>query len=511
LNYSQKLLTNYEVKRSILILTVLGLVLGIVSCNKITYDGTNPQQVTQGVSFSIAPGTTPGGLKSDCFSQTISYANVWLDGGLTPIKVGVFYIAGQPYTNSIQLTPGQHFLNDFVLMNDNNTPTNIADDIILAAAPHSGSVYAPYVTNPLTITFTVAKFGKLMQPVECVCYQQSNYTDFGFLFFQIQEVTVRQQAFFGDLCIKNISDYIGSLYAQQTAGLQPDVPAIFKIEVWRNGTLMSTFDNSAWLGVGQPLLVSYADRQGIVDNFEFKLYVLVRQGAGFNYVYFTSWFATDGGTVQYKDNLGNYTVADKDSNGVIDFSLGYCSPDADLVLPPYINLPTTCTYKVTHYAPGYTGGYSDAALSNVPANYEFGNGTVKSWCDDFAFTITVNTAYNMVVYSSLYPNLLPAFAQAKPWDKIDWLLNHLSWYSGYHWYDLQGAMWVLCGWTGPTKTNVTYPLGVTGSQMVSDANTYGAGYKVPDGGFACTIFIASGTPGNATVANIQTMVIQLDP
>jgi len=487
-------------KRSLLILTVLQLILAITGCNKISYKETDTQQVTQGVSFSIAPGTTPGGLKSDCFSQSISYANVWLDNSQTPIKVNVFYLAGQPYTNSIQLSPGLHFLNDFVLMNDNNTPNDTGDDIILAAAPHSGTVYAPYVTNPLTLTFTVAKFSKLMQPVECVCYQQSHYTDFGFLFFQIQEVTVRQQAFFGDLCIKNISDYIGSPYASQSNGLQPDVPAIFKIEVWRNGTLMSTFDNSAWLGVGQPLVVSYADRQGIVDNFEFKLSVLVRQGGAFNYVYLWSWTVADATPIN-----------DPDHNGVIDFSLGYCNLNADYVLPPYINLPPACTYTITNYAPGSLGTYADAALSNVPPNYEFVNGTVKSWCADYAFALSVNTAYNMVVYSSLYPNLLPPFAQAKPWDKINWLLNHLSWYSGYSWNDLQGAIWKLYGWTGPTKTNVTYPLSTIGNTMVSDANNYGSGYKVPDGGFANVIFIASGTPGNATVANVQTMVIQVDP
>ena len=487
-------------KRSIFILTVLGLVLAIASCNKFKNDIINPQQGTQGVSFSISPATITGGLKSDCFSQTVSYANVWLDNSQTPVKINVFYIAGLPYTNSIQLTPGQHILNDFVLMNDNNTPANTADDIVLAATPHKGSVFAPYVSNPLTITFTVTVFTKLMQPIECVCYSQSNYTNFGFLFFQIQEVTIRQQAFFGDLCIKTISDYTGSLYAQQSSGLQPDVPAIFKIEVWRNRTWMSTFDNTPWLGVGQPLIVLYADRQGIVDTFEFKLDVLVRQGAGFNYVYFKSWIVTDATPIN-----------DPDHNGVIDFSLGYCSPSADYVLPPYVNLPPTCTYKITHYAPGTLGSYADAALSNVPSNYEFVNGTYKSWCDDYAFPIALNTSYSMVVYSSLYPNTLPAFAQAKPWNKINWLLNHLSSYPGYSWKDLQGAIWVLCGWTGPTRTSVTYPLGTTGSHMVSDANANGATYMVPDGGYACAIFIASGTQSNASVANIQTMVIQLDP
>ena len=30
------------------------------------------------------------------------------------------------------------------------------------------------------------------------------------------------------------------------------MPAIFKIELWHNGTLKATYDNSAWHGEGQP-------------------------------------------------------------------------------------------------------------------------------------------------------------------------------------------------------------------------------------------------------------------
>ena len=68
----------YCVAVSILSLAILGFILALASCTKSKNDGTNPQQVTQGVSFTIKPGTNPGGLKSDCFSTTASYAKVWL-------------------------------------------------------------------------------------------------------------------------------------------------------------------------------------------------------------------------------------------------------------------------------------------------------------------------------------------------------------------------------------------------------------------------------------------------
>ena len=512
-------------KKLILSLAVLGVVLALASCNKTKNDGTSPQTVTQGVSFSITPGQTPGGLKSDCFSQTSSYAKVWLNvmpantpyNGGNPITVTIFYLAGLPYTNSIQLPPGTYALEDFIIYNDNQTPTNTADDIVLAAVPHTNSKFAPYVSAPIVFNFTVAQFAKVQVPVEAVCYTQTTYSNFGFVFFQITEENFRNQVFFGDLCAKDYALYTGSDYALQhtvSGGnpLQPDMPAIFKIDVYRNSTLFSSNNNDStgWYGVGRPMRVYYADRVGIEDDFEFKLSVLVKTGSTFSFVYFTSWYAKDGGPIT--SDAAYQHAADVDGNGVIDFALGYCSPNADLQLPPWMNLPPTCSYQITGaYNPGSLGGYVDAALSNVGTGYDFANGTFASWCVDYSVTITVGQTYNMNVYSSLWPNLMPTFAQAKPWDKINWILNHLDWYPGYHWYDLQGAIWTLCGWIGPTETGVPWPLALPATTMVSDANTYGSGYKVPTGGWACVVFIAAGTPNNASVANVQTMITKVDP
>ena len=140
----------------------------------------------------------------------------------------------------------------------------------------------------MNIAFNVVAFEKIQLPIDAVCYQPANYTNFGFIFFQIEEVTVREQPFFGDICIQSIADYSipGSPYLGQSNGIQLDLPAIFRIDVYRNHVLMNSFSNEAWKGEGQPLIVQYADRKGIADTFEFKLYVNVRQGSGFNYVYF---------------------------------------------------------------------------------------------------------------------------------------------------------------------------------------------------------------------------------
>jgi len=495
-------------KKLVLSLAILGLVLALASCNKSNNNGTNPQQVTQGVSFSIKPGTNPGGLKSDCFATTASYAKVWLMVGSTPynngnpIQVDIFYLTGVPYTNSIQLPPGTYSVSDFIIYNDNQTPSNTGDDIVLAAAPHSGSTFAPYVNHPLTFPFTVTAFAKTNQPVECVCYQPSTYTDFGFVFFQLQDITLRMQPFFGDLCTKEYATYTGSHYALQNTGLQPDMPAIFQIQVLRNGTAMGTFTNDSlgWYGEGRPMKVYYADRAGITDNFEFRLSVLVKTGSTFSFVYFTSWFISDA-----------TRITDPDNNGVIDFSIGYCNPNADYVLPPYINLPSSCTYRITGFNPSTTGAYVDALLGVTGTGFDLGSGTFGSYCVEYNFNITVGTQYTMNVFSSLYPNApgFPSWAQSKPWDKINWLVNHLSWYPGYTMSDLQGAIWVLCGWTGnPSETGVSYPLSTKGTSMVTGATTNGTGYKVPTGGLACVIFIDQ-NPANGT--HTQTMFVQVDP
>ncbi|MCX6287398.1 MAG: hypothetical protein NTY96_09815 [Bacteroidetes bacterium] len=491
-------------KKLTVILTVLGFILAIAGCNKFKNAEPSTQQAAQGVSFSIAPGQT-GGLKStvstDCFSQTANYAKITIDG-IHYIRV-IFYVGGVPYTNTLQLGTGLHHLQEFTIWSDHQTPNDSTDDVMLSAVPHTGSNYAPYVTSPLDIAFSVEAFKKTQLPVEAVCYQPSNYTDFGFTYFQIEQVTVREQPFFGDLCIKSIADYSinGSPYLLQSNGIQLDLPAIFKIEVYRNNILMNVFNNEAWNGEGQPLKVLYADRQGITDNFEFKLFVKVRKGPGFDYVYFKSWTITDA------------QVIPQNSDGVCDFSIGYCNPNADYVLPPWINLPNTATYTITGvYAPGGLGGYVDASLTNVLSGYEIVNGTFASWCCDHQTTINVGTAYNMNVYSSLYPALLPVFGQNIPWDKINWLLNHLDWYPGYHWYDLQGAIWLFDNpaWNGLAHSGVPN-LTAMMTQMHNDANAYGANYHVPTGGWAAVVFIPVGTPPDAPTPTIQTMFIKLDP
>jgi len=466
------------------------LLLFATACQK--SDNAEPAS-EQGISFSLDAKTT---LKStDCYTKKADYARVVINGTL--YLVDVFYIDNKPYTNTLKLPVGNYSISEFMLMDDNNTPGSTPDDVIIAATPHTGSEFAAYVAQPLDIAFTVEAFRKTEINISVLCYQESNYDSFGFVYYGINQITIREQFFYGDFCIKNVNDYVGSIYANQSTGIQLDMPAISKIEVWRNGVKMNEFSNESWFAEGKPLTVRYGDSQNQIDNFEFKLFILVRQGSNFNYVFFHSW--------KYQDDQ----LIAAGTDGVVDFVLGNCVPNADLILPPWMNLPLTATYTITGWAPALLGGYVDATLSDIPAGYEISNGVYASNCADHNLPIFVGVSYYMSVYSSLYQDQLPLFAQSDKWEKINWLYNHLDWYPGYQWYDIQGFIWLYDDpiWDGSASIGIP-ALTELSKQMKIDADKYGVGYKVPSGGWAALIFIPV---GNGDQAIIQTMCIHIDP
>ncbi len=478
------------IKKNYIVLAFIMLMF-VLSCQK--SNDIEPPEDNQGVAFTLNAGSAD--KSTDCFSKKADYANVVISG--TSYKLEVFYINSVPYTNTLKLEEGDYELTEFMLMDDNNTPDDTSDDVLLAATPHEGSEFSQYVEQALNISFTVEAFKKTELGISVLCYEESNYSKFGFLYFQIGQVVVREQFFFGDICICRLDDYASSLYAQQSNGLQLDMPAIAKIEVWRNGVKFEEFTNEEWYGEGKPLTVRYADVLRHVDNFEFKLFILVRQGTEFNYVHFHSW--------TFKDD----EVIPAGDDGVVDYVLGNCSPGADLTLAPWMNLPPTATYTITNTNPSPQNSYVEVTLSNIPEGYEISNGIYPSNCADHSTSISVGAAYNMNVYSSLYPDQLPAFAQSDKWEKINWLYNHLDWYSGYEWYDLQGFLWLYDNpvWNGNALGTMPALTPLT-QQMKADADKYGTDYKVPLGGSYAIVFIP---PGSGDVPLIQTMISHLNP
>jgi len=395
---------------------------------------------------------------------TVSYAYVVIDEMVYHLPV--FYIGDMLTTQAIKLNAGDYDLQEFILMNDNETPDIMDDDIFVMASVNEEGEFSSYVEMTLPYSFTVDAFIKVELHVEVICYYEEFHDWYGFEFFTVWVTNIHEWFFYGDLCLKTPYDYEGSLYEGQQEGLQADVPAIFEIEVYRNEEYLSTYSNESFLGEGMPLKVTYADRVGIVDNYEFRLSVLVKVGDQFEYVYFYSWFFTD---VAEFDTMGD---------GVTDFVIGNCVfDDTDLLLPPWMNLPMGITYDCVH--PG-ENSYFDIYLSGIGEGYDIHNGgPFEGWCADLNNTIGPGQ-YTMDAYSSLYPEALPGEWSTKgdALNACNWLFNNLDNYD-YEWEEMQDALW--CLFDGVPCTGVA-------AMMVADALMH-TDYSPLPGGWAAVVFV----------------------
>ncbi len=489
-----------------LLFLILSTTLIFSSCNK--WEDNEAVNTEYDVVFKSVQASLDN-LKATCENPDAQYAYVKVkhsSGTEIELYPEVFYLGGTAYTQSIKLKPGTWTIEEFILYNDNMTPGNTSDDILVQGTPHQGADYSGAINNPLPFTTQVVAFEKNEIPIEILCFEETDFDEFGFSWFVVSQTAVREQVFFGDLCAKHPEDYNGSLYANQANGVQIDMPAIFKIKVYDNGVLGEVFDNEAWYGEGQPVKVSYVDKVGEVNHFRFELWILVQDGTNFTYKHFHTWEFDDDERIP------------AGTDNVVDFVLGNCMiVDADLILAPYISLPATATYKATKWLDSNwnttpntdNGTYVDALISNVggaSSGYELYNGSWPSWCADKNTTIG-NQAYNMDVYSSLYPDQIPAFARhTNVWPMVNWLMNHLDYYpmeTTRDIQDIQDAIWILLNnYTGGSAEAV---------QIAADASTYGAGYVPLPGGWAAVIFVPAGTPANQASPDIQTMFIRVDP
>ncbi|MBE0651412.1 MAG: hypothetical protein IH595_11290 [Bacteroidales bacterium] len=509
-------------KKLFLIVLVIGL---FASCQK---KSPNAPATTQAVSFGIQQ-VDPNSLKADgvdpiLCNDTIIPDMAWITIDNVDYYAQLTTVDGQLYTQSIQLPPtsetNPNVVTKFVLYKEISGVKGFDDgDLIAFGIPETGSEFAVYVNAPVSFPITVTAFAKAEIPVQVLCFNADKYTEFGYDWFNITQIIVREQCFFGDFCTKHFADYAGSDYANQSTGLALDMPAIFQIKgfvksgdgAW--GPLpggnegVFTNDNAAagW-GVGAPVCVQYPDRVGVVDSLRFELYILVKQGGAFNFVLFHTWMFADAEMIP----AGN--------DGVVDFELGNCNvTGADLVLPPYINLPAGAITLTTggnipsvSLQPDGTQGYFDVTLAGIGEGYDIANETYAVNCARRTVTISLNTQYTMYVFSSLYPeSMLTDYARTIPWNKINWLINHLADYPMRTWGDIQQAIWVIeskSGYDGTSTSNSVPAITAVGLQMVADANLLGGGFVPAPGDLAAIAFEDTTNP-----TNVQLVIIKLDP
>ena len=479
--------------KNIIFLFPIAILIVLSSCNK---DGllTGGDMSLQEVSFSTR--VLSGGQKSIYDVSGIDYALVQIDTVI--YRPDVYTIDGNIYTQSIKLPPGSYILSKFLMMNDNNTPDDFSDDIIILATPMEGSDFALFVSEPAGFSFDVDHLKKADIGIEVVYFNPSDYDKFGFDYDVLPATTVREQLFEGLVMPQNFNDYTGSWYQNQSSGLQNEMPAIFRINLFRNGTFVRSFSNEDIFGE-EVVAVTYPDGDNTQDDFRFDLEVYLKNGDSFDYKYLKSW------------EFSNDEMIPAEPDGIVHFIITECGSSGENVIGPYINLPASVNFKInTSWAPGSLGSYFDGEFSNIPFGYKIGNGIYSAWCGTDSVSININHSYEMDVYSSLLPSVLPAYARyATRWNEVNWLFNNLQNYSGYSWGDVQGAVWkILNDWDGTTHYNVPEPGSIV-NNMVNDAELHGS-FIPTCGEKAAVILVPKDTQRNAAIPTVQVVFVMID-
>jgi hypothetical protein len=317
------------------IFLMMVLAVALLSCQK----EKNNTATEQDVTFSANQITPDVGLKSTadafpCKPEIADYAWVKIKDASNVVRdyyPALFTLEGKLYAQAIKLPVGAYAITQFVLYKNVDGATIYdGNDIIVFGTPNSGTPYAEYVSHPMDYTFAVEAFKKAEIAIDVLCFQDHEYTSFGFNWFHLNEIVIREQCFFGDICLNGNGgvppawvpgDYTGSLYADN--GLQEDEVAIFEVKLLKNGVAVpnSPFSNAAWYGIGQPLCVVYPDNLGITEVFTFEIWVYVKSLTGFDYQLYQTFTATDDQMIE------------AGADGIVDFAIGTCSPASQYIWP----------------------------------------------------------------------------------------------------------------------------------------------------------------------------------
>ena len=416
----------------------------------------------------------------ECLDLNMDYAVFDISG--TTYTTDIYDVNDELLTEVIKLPIGDYVMTSFLVYNNNGTPNNMTDDILVKASPASNSEYWDLMNNKLDLDFTVEAFYKKQIEVDVLCFEDLYYESFGFTWFEINDLKIERACFFGDICTGCYEDYAGSIYADQPEGVQMDMPAIFKVKVYKEGesTPVRVFDNTPWLGVGSCTEVYWTNNLNAVDNYTFELWVLLPSGNGFDYVLVNTWDVQD----EFGPDAGN--------DGVVDFVLGSCQyQGADYEFEYHMDLPTdSFTMTTGGSSPGSNGTYFDITLSGIADGYLIGNGSYGIYCADKNHTITLGATYTGVnAYNSLSSTLPGNFPLSN--DEIvfvNYFINHVADYIPGWTYDnpteatlVQNVIW------GITDAGSFTPTGEA-LTILNNVMANGANYEVPPGGYAGIIF-----------------------
>ncbi len=421
--------------KTLRILTMILIAGFLFSCEK----DIEKDQVKQDVIFGITH-LDPNELKTDNDDGVICpddihpvYAEIDIrdkDDLVTTYIPEVFYLNGQLFTQAIRLESGNYTVEKFIIYN--------IDDIPIMATPNADSDYAVYVEQTVEFPINVGEFTKIEVPVEVLCFVPGAYMNFGFFWFNIEEIIVKNICFFGDLCIKDIEPYLDSKYydvfGEDIHNYPFDLPAIFKVEtfVWENEAWKSlkVFENvDKDNNLISPMCAEYfINKKGDAREFKFNLYVWVPTADGFDWAPYDSW--TFMNTDEEKIMVNEFNV--------VEFVIGNCSYNVDgvHVYPPLQILPETANVTINH--PGDPGYWNLTINSVYPLSdyYDLPVGSYTGWCADENTTIGNNSTWTMYIYGTLndigWPAVFSGLVDFEKITKVNWLISNLGMFDGFN-------------------------------------------------------------------------------
>ncbi len=448
------------------------------------------------------------------------------------INTPVFYVNDVMYTQAIKLPANKSYT--LIDMRLYATGAGVGGaDLLVNAVPYTGSHYGNLITAPVPVSINVSPFTKTEVPISILCYDDTQYEDFGFTWFRIEENIVRTKYFFGDFCTKFFEDYKQAPKYQDYLDLvRVDMPVIMKLDLYQVAKddimfddlkFIDSFTNEATLLSGSPLLLAYPDMEATGDIFQIDVNLYVKVGSEFEYVNFGSWFWNDNEELMYvslDDLQNNVNSFNPGTDGVYDFILGNCNVDgADFAFAPYMNLPGAnhegqVNMVVSVAEEGNRTSYLIANLTGIggqDSGYDMWDGLFEAYCFDLDHTITANGTHvyqDISIYSTLYPANLPTYMQNENWAAVNWLANNYKEFTGWTWEDLQQALWTLedngyvydpNGNIHGVSANLTMVNNMVATAISSSAN----GYQPMPGGWAAVVLEAGET--------VQTIFTIVDP
>jgi len=310
----------------------------LTSCNK-DKDAQNDQQTEvqfaiQQTDFTNFKEYNPDEVPM-CVDLSMDYVVFVIDDGTneTSYTSPVLNANGKLLTQAVKLATGDYTLVSFLVYHDNTPAGAGSEDVIVRAAPDPSGIYWDLMEYPLDIPFTVEAFKKQEILIDVLCYEDLWFQDFGFTWFEMNLVKIERICFFGDVCMYDAANYAGSDYELQATGLQADMPAIMKVEVYKGQDLIRTFMNDGefhWdanangpnepgylghYGEGACMEVYWANDEDLTEEFTVILYVLYYDVANDNFDYHYVGEAT------FDDEFPSALIGPE---GVVDFVVGNC-------------------------------------------------------------------------------------------------------------------------------------------------------------------------------------------